>query len=237
VNLALAGLAAVAIAGAVVAVSARDTRAATLGMLVVLLAAPLIQTPWPGPLPILARIAAALLAGRLLVIGLRGDVESGGTAIGWPAEALAAAAAAIAGFGSHGLGAAGLGPAEAQAAGFALGALAAAPLIAGRDALRLGFGAMLLLQAALLVRQGLDVAPMDGEQLVIALLTIGLGGAVAVIATAARAAGSLAAIGPSDAMGRGRAGGGRLRIADAHRPSERELAADAAASEPAAGRR
>ena len=219
-NLALAGIAAVAIGGAVLAVSAREPRATVLGLLVVLLTAPLIATPWPGPLPILARVAAALLATRLLVVGLRGagELVGDGSRIGPPAEALAAAAAAVAGFASHGLGAAGLGPAEAQAAGFALGALAAAPLVTGRDVLRLGVGSLLLLQAAVLVRQALDHPATDGEQLVLALLTIGLGGAVAVIVAAARAAGRL-----SIADDETRDDEGTPRHADAHRPTARDL--------------
>jgi len=210
----------VTIAGAVLAVSAREPRGTLLGLLVVLLAAPLIATPWPGPLPILARVAAALLATRLIVVGLRGEGElvGDGSRIGWPAEALAAAAAAVAGFASHGLGAAGLGPPEAQAAGFALGALAAAPLVTGRDVLRLGVGSLLLLQGALLVRQALDAPATDGEQLVISLLTSGLGGAVAVIVAAARAAGRLE-IADEDTRG----GSPALRHADAHRPTERDL--------------
>jgi hypothetical protein len=191
VNVALAVFAGVTVAGAVLAVSARDVRATTLGVLVVLLAAPLVASPWPGPLPILARVAAALLAARLLTIGLRDATVTGGTRIGWPADALAAAAAAVIGFGSHGLGAAGLGPAEAQAAGFGLIALAITPLVSGRDVLRLGIGSLLLVMGALLVRVGLDRPAGDGEQLIIGLLTIGLGGAVGVIAAAARAAGGL----------------------------------------------
>ncbi len=218
-NLALAGIAAVAVAGAVLAVSARDPRGTVLGLLIVLLASPLIADPWPGPLPILARTAAALLAARLLTVGLRGEAgEAGGSRIGWPAEALVAAAAAVAGFGSHGLGAPGLGPAEAQAAGFALGALAAAPLLVGRDALRLGVGAVLLLQAAILVRQALDGPATDAEQLVLALLTIALGGAVAVITAAARAAGGLSVVDET-----GPDGSRRVRRPDAHRRTEREL--------------
>ncbi|HEY8989163.1 MAG TPA: hypothetical protein VIM39_09070, partial [Candidatus Limnocylindrales bacterium] len=71
-NVALAVIAGVAVAGAVLAVSARDVRATVLGVLVVLLATPLVASPWPGPLAILARVAAALLAARLLTIGLRG---------------------------------------------------------------------------------------------------------------------------------------------------------------------
>jgi len=89
VNVALAVIAGVAVAGAVLAVSARDVRATVLGVLVVLLATPLVASPWPGPLAILARVAAALLAARLLTIGLRGEDVTGGTRIGWPAEALA----------------------------------------------------------------------------------------------------------------------------------------------------
>jgi hypothetical protein len=191
VNVALAVFAGVAVAGAVLAVSAREVRATVLGILIVFLATPLIASPWPGPLAILARVAAALLAARLLMIGLRGEAVSGGTRIGWPAEALAAAAAAVVGYGSHGLGAPALGPAEAQAAGFALMALAVTPLATGRDVFRLGVGSVLLVMGALLIRVGLDTPPAEGEQLVIGLLTIGLGGAVGVLAAAARAAGGL----------------------------------------------
>lgn len=223
-NPALAGIAVIVIAGAVLAVSARDPRATVLGLLVVLLASPLVASPWPAPLSILARVAAALLATRLLLVGIRGEVgESTGSRIGWPAEALIAAAAAVAGFGSHGLGAPALGPAEAQAAGFALGALAAAPLFVGRDALRLGVGAVLLLQSAILVRQALDAPATDAEQLVLALFTIALGGAVAVIATAARAAGGLGIVDQA-----GPDGTRRVRRPDAHRPTDRELERDRA---------
>ena len=204
-NLALAAVAAIAIGGAVVAASARDPRATVLGLLVVLLAAPLLADPPPGPLPSLARLAGALLAARLLTIGVRGEPTTIGTTIGWPAEACIAIAAAVAGYGAHGLGAPGLGPAEAQAAGFALGALAIAPLLSGRDVLRLGVGAILLVQAALLVAQALDRPATDGEHIVLAVLTIALGGAVGVIAAAARAGGGLAAVepgGPADGRGR-----------------------------------
>jgi hypothetical protein len=214
VNPALAAIAALTIAGAVLAVSARDIRATELGLLLVLLGAPLVADPWPDPLSILARIAASLLAVRLIAIGLRGADATVGTRIGWPAEALVAGAAAVIGFGSHGLGAAGLGPAEAQATGFALIVLAVAPLFTGRDGLRLGVGALLLLTGASAIRVGLDPAPSQGEQLVAALLTIAIGGAIAVIATAARAAGGLDAI---DASGPGEI---VRRAPDAHRVAE-----------------
>ena len=185
-NPALAVIAAATIAGAVLAVSARDARATVLGLLVVLLGAPLIADPWPDPVSILARVAAALLAIRLIAIGLRGDAVTSGTRIGWPAEGLLAAAGAVVGFGSHDLVTTGLGPAEALAGGFALVVLAAAPLVSGRDPLRLAVGSCLLLVAASLIRAGLDARPSQAEQLVAAVLTIALGGAVAVIAAATR---------------------------------------------------
>ncbi len=188
-NLALAGLACVVVAGAVVAVSARETRAALLGLLVALLAASLIADPLPGPLPIAARLAAAFLACRLLAVGIRDlDQPTSGSRLGWPVEALAAAAAAVIGFGTHGLGAPGAGPVEAQAAGFAVGVLAAAPIVSSRDVFRLGVGAILLLTAGLLAREGIGGTPTDLEQLVTSGLIVGLGGAVGYLILGARSA-------------------------------------------------
>ena len=188
-NLALAGLACVVVAGAVVAVSAREARAALLGLLVALLAAALVADPLPGPLPIAARLASAFLACRLIAIAIRDlDEPTSGTRLGWPVEAIAAAAAAVIGFGTHGLGAPGEGAAEAQAAGFAVGVLAASPIVSSRDVFRLGMGAILLLLGGLLVRQGLSGTPSELEQLVTSGLVVGLGGAVVVVIAAARAA-------------------------------------------------
>jgi hypothetical protein len=192
VNPALAALTCVVVAGAVVAVSAREARAALLGLLVVLLGATLIADPLPGALPIAARLVAAFLAARLIAVGIRGEGETtAGSRLGWPVEALLAAAAALIGFGTHGLGAPGAGPAEAQAAGFAIGVIAAAPLVTGRDVFRLGMGAILLLVGSLLVRQGLGGTPSELEQLATSGLVVGLGGAVAMIALGARQAGGL----------------------------------------------
>ena len=188
-NPALAGLACVVVAGAVVAVSARETRAALLGLLVALLASTLIADPLPGWLPIAARIVAAFLACQLIAIAIRGEAGgTGGSRLGWPVEVLVGAAAAVIGFGTHGLGAPGGGPAEAQAAGFAVGVLAAAPVVSGRDVFRLGIGAVLVLLGSLLVRAGLSGTPSDLEQLVTSGLIVGLGGAVGVIVMNARQA-------------------------------------------------
>ncbi len=188
-NLALAGVACVVVAGAVVAVSARETRAALLGLLVAILAATLLADPLPTPLPIAARLAAAFLACRLIAVGIRNlDAPTSGSRLGWPVEALAAAAAAIIGLGTHGLGAPAAGPAEAQAAGFALGVLAASPIVSSRDVFRLGIGAILLLTGGLLVREGIGGTPTELEQLVTSGLLVGLGGAVGIMLLGARAA-------------------------------------------------
>lgn len=191
-NPALAGLTCVVAAGAVTAVSAREPRVALLGLLVALLGAPLIADPLPGPLSIAARIVAAVLASQLIAIAIRSSSEpTNGTRLGWPVEALAAAAGIVIGFGAHGLGAPGEGPAEAQAAGFAVGVLAVVPIVTGRDVVRLGVGSVLLLTAALLVRQGLDGTPSELEQLATSLLLVGLGGAIGAIVLGARASGGL----------------------------------------------
>jgi hypothetical protein len=196
VNLALAGVACVVVAGAVVAVSAREARASLLGLLVTLLAAALIADPLPGPLPIAARLAAAFLACRLIAVAIRDlDEPTSGSRLGWPVDALGAVAAAVIGFGTHGLGAPGAGPPEAQAAGFALGALAAAPIVTSRDHYRLGTGAIVLLVGGLLVRVGLGGTPSDLEQLATSGLIVGLGGAVGVVVAGARvAAGGLSVV-------------------------------------------
>jgi hypothetical protein len=189
VNLALAAITAVVVGGAVVAVTARDARATLLGLLVVLLGSALIADPLPGPLPLAARMAAAFLACRLIAVAIRGEgVVTSGSRLGWPVEVLAALAAAFVGIGTHGLGATPAGPGEAQAAGFAVGVLAVAPIVSGRDVLRLGIGAMLLLVGASLVRVGLAGTPSDLEQLVASGLVIGLGGAVAIIVDGSREA-------------------------------------------------
>jgi hypothetical protein len=202
VNLALAAITAVVVGGAVVAVTARDPRATLLGLLVVLLASAFLADPLPGPLPIAARIASAFLAGRLIAASIRGkDIVTSGSRLGWPVELLIAIAATVIGYGTHGLGAVPAGPATAQAAGFAIGALAFAPIVSGRDVLRLGIGAMLLLVAASLVRVGLAGTPSELEQLVVSGLVIGLGGALAVIVDGSRAATGSLEIGGEAARG------------------------------------
>ena len=105
-NPALAGVAIVVIVGAVVAGSARNARTAILGLVVALVAAPLLADPPAAPLGLAARLVAAVLAGYLLWVATRGPAaRTGGTLVGWPTEAFLAIAAAVVGYVSHGLGA------------------------------------------------------------------------------------------------------------------------------------
>ena len=186
-NPALVGVALAVVVGAVVAGSARNARSAILGLVVTMVAAPVLAEPTPAPLALAARLVGAVLAGYLLWIATRGDrLQTQGSLVGWPTEAFLAIAAAVVGFGSHGLGAPTDGPPLAAAAGFALAALAVLPVVTGRDILRIGLGLCLLLSGALLVRVSLGGTPDSLEQLVTAGLVATLGGAVAILAVAAR---------------------------------------------------
>jgi hypothetical protein len=186
VNPALAGVALAVLLGAVVAVSARTSRTALLGLVVAMLGAAFLADPLPQSLGLAVRLVGAVLAGYLLwIAGRDPGTRTGGSRLGWPAELLIAAAAAVVGFGSHGLGAPAGGPALAQAAGFALAALSVAPLFNGRDVLRIGLGAVLLTTGAILVRVGLGGTPGNLEEVATAGLVAVVGGVVAAIAVAA----------------------------------------------------
>lgn len=187
----LAGAAIVVTAGAVVCVAARDGRIALAGLAGVLVVSPFIADPLPSPLALAVRVVAAALAAYLAWIAVRtpGSVTRG-SLLGWPVEALVAAAAWLIGFGTAGLGAPALGPAEAQAAGFALVALAVGPIVHGRDVYRLGSGAVLLVSGVLLIRAALAGTPTQLEELVCAALFIGLGGVVAFLVEEAEIAGA-----------------------------------------------
>jgi hypothetical protein len=184
------------VGGAVVVVSARDTRTVLLALAVTLVASPLLADPLATPLGLAARLVGAVLAVYLLwiVARERGAASpaspTGGSRIGWPAEVLLAAAAAIVGFAAHGLGAPAGGPALASAAGFAVAALAVAPVVTGRDVIRLGTGLLLLIDAGLLVRSALGGTPGEVEELVAAAMLVVLSGAIAALAANARADGS-----------------------------------------------
>jgi hypothetical protein len=197
VNPLLAVVALAVVAGAVVAVSLRDSRSVVIGLAVVAVVEPLVADPVAEPIGLAARLLAAVLGGYLLWIAVRDDrrlgataLLTGGSRIGWPAELLIGAAGAVVGFAAHGLGASAGGPALASAAGFAIATLAVAPLLTGRDILRLSIGLVLLLHAGLLVRVALGGTPLVFEQLVTAGLVAALGGALAVLVMATRGDGA-----------------------------------------------
>lgn len=186
-NPALAGVALAVVLGAVVAASARNARAAVLGLVLALTGAAFLADPLPDSLGLGARLVGAVLAGYLLwIAGRDPDARTGGSRLGWPVELLVGGAAAVAGYGSHGLGAPATGPVLAGAAGFALAAIAVAPVVNGRDVLRIGLGLCLLVTGAILVRTGLGGTPAPLEQLAIAGLVAVLGGVTAAVAVAAR---------------------------------------------------
>ena len=176
--------------GAVVAVSARTARAAVFGLLLAGLASAFVADPLPDSLGLAARLVGTVLGGYLLWIVTRGqDARTEGSRLGWPVETVVAVAAAVVGYGSHGLGAQADGPPLAQAAGFGLLALAMAPLLNGRDVLRLAVGLWLLVIGAILVRTALGGTPDPLEQLVVGLIAATLGGVCALAAAAARSEG------------------------------------------------
>jgi hypothetical protein len=194
-NAALLAAAAVVVAGGVVCVSARDARLALVGLGATLVVAPFIADPLPGPLVLAVRVVAAVLATYLVWIVVRDPAAATrGTMLGWWFETLIAIASFVIGFGTAGLGAEPLGPAEAQGAGLALIALSVGPILFGRDVFRLGSGAALLAVGTLLVRLGLAGTPSSLEELVTAVLFVGLGGAVAFLAAHAVATGAVGAI-------------------------------------------
>jgi hypothetical protein len=197
VSVVLASVTLVIVASAVFAVSSRDARIAVLALAICLVCSVAASDPVPAPLGVAARLIGSLLGIQLLWIAVRdrrtsGPViaATGGSRIGWPAELLVGASAAIVGFSAHGLGAPANGPALASAAGFAVAALAVPPMLTGRDVLRMTTGLFLLVDAGLLVRTGLGGTPDPLEQLITAGLFVAIGGTTAALTMAARGDGS-----------------------------------------------
>jgi hypothetical protein len=208
-----AGLAAVGLliaVGGVVSTSGRDTRAAVLGLAVVLVFAPAEGLPVIGILPLAIRLVGAILAAYLVAIAVRGaGAELAGARLGWPVQAVAAGAGWIAGYGAYGLGLPALGPAAAQAAAFALVVVAIEPVVRARDAVRLGIGLVLLAAAASLLRTSLLGPPPPLEEVGWATLIVATAAGTAMIAISARSSGGTFEL--ADVGLRGRA-----RVPDAH---------------------
>ena len=153
----------------------------------VLIGSPFLADPLADTLGLAARVVGAVLAAYLLWIPLRtAAAPTGGSRLGWAAEAAVAAAAATVGYGTHGLGVAGARVRHSpRRPGSRSRRSRWRRSWTGRDIVRVGIGLLLLMDGALLVRVGLGGTPGALEQLVTAGLVAGLGGAVAILAVSA----------------------------------------------------
>jgi hypothetical protein len=190
VNLGLAAVAVAIVAGGVISVSAREARVGVLGLTLCAVTVPLMGGALPEPLPLAARLVAAILAGYLLWMAVRRQPLTRGSTLGWPVEALLATAAGVTGFAASGFAGPAGGPPEAEATAFALAALAIGPLLVGRDILRLAIGLVLSVLAGSVGRVALVGSPSPLEQLVLAALTVAVAGAAGTIARGSIRAGS-----------------------------------------------
>jgi hypothetical protein len=177
------GAALAVLAGAVVAASARDIRWIVGGLVATIGLAAVLADPLPSPLALAIRLLAAVLGAELIVIAGRGSTtripSPQGSPLGPVTPALAGAAAFVIGYAASGVGSPADGPALATATGLGLAAIAAGPLVLGRDLLRIGSGLALLVTAAELIRAGLAGTPGPFEQTVVAGLTVALLGVLA----------------------------------------------------------
>jgi hypothetical protein len=202
-TVALAGVAALAVAGAIGAVSAREARIALLGLVVALVAAPFVADPLPDVRVLAVRVVGAVLAAELLWPAVRGGVlTNAGSPIGWPAVAVGGLAAAAVGWSiAAGLAASPPGielppevvppgpfdltvarAAAPAAAGLAIVALAAAPVLIPRDPVRLGIGLLLLIDGVTLLQVGLAGSAEPLEQLAIVAALVAVAAGVAALA-------------------------------------------------------
>jgi len=195
-SLALVAIVLAICAGAVVAVSTRDSGAAAIGLAVSLVAAALLVEPLPSAAILGVRIMAALLVATIIRAALRGGPRQP-SPLGWPAEALLATAGAIAGVGlAVGLAAlaapaspGGPGPitpgappvhgsvvittmALTVAAGTGLLAIGIAPLVHVRPGGRRAIGLVLVTQAVLLIRIGIAGPAVELEEIARAALLV-----------------------------------------------------------------
>jgi len=207
-NLALVAIVLAIGAGAVVAVSTRESGAAAIGLAVALVASGLLADPLPSAAIMGVRIVAGLLAASLI----RWAAPSGPrqpSPLGWPAEALLATAGAVAGLGlAVGLASVsatgGGGPpgepgpavqADAQsallttaaltiAAGTSLLVLGLAPLVHGRPGARRAIGLVLVTQAVVLLRVGVAGPAVELEEIARAALLVAAAASGAALARA-----------------------------------------------------
>jgi len=177
----LASLAVVAAAAAAVIV--RDGRAVALGVFAALIASPFATEPVPGGLQLAARAVAAVMAGYVLWVAMKGGaVKSEGSAIGPVAELVVAAGAYALGWWIRPVDPL-VAPQAEQAAGFAVVVLAIVPL-AGSNPLRAGIGVFfVILGASMVMDAWLGQMPALG-QLALTALLLAIPGAISMVVDA-----------------------------------------------------
>jgi len=215
VNPWLVGIAFAVTIGALIAVSARENRAALVGLAVVLGATPFLGDPLPQLSTLAARVVGGVLAAYLLRASMApartgSDVDEDpaqrGAGIGWPAEALLAIAAWLVGVSISARlevllpTGPGVPPENAlalltpsalgTAVGLASVVVAIVPALVDRHELRSVIGGLILLNGVLLLRGGVAGTPGDLEQLagVALLVALAVAGSVLVSRGARRRA-------------------------------------------------
>jgi len=186
-------------AGAVIAVSTREAAAAAIGLAVALVGSALLSDPLPSAAILAVRIVAALLAAALIRWAAPGSPRQY-SPLGWPSEALLAAAAAVSGIGLA-VGLASVAPPGDErvltamvltvGAGASLLVLGAAPLVHAEPGIRRAIGLVLVTQAVLLLRVGLagTATPLEEVARVGLLVAAAAAASALARATAAPAAG------------------------------------------------
>jgi hypothetical protein len=234
-NPALAGVALAVTAGAVIAASSREARAALVGLVLTLGLGPFLTDPLPGPAVAGARVVTGILVVYLLWAVSAGDEVRGlGSRIGWPAETFLALGVAIAGVamasgletlapGCPGQAAGGplvslTPPALALGAGLASLVVGLAPALVGRHPLRTAIGLLLVVQGVVLARTGIAGPPGELEQLGIDGLVLTVGASAALIAFIERRSAPDAAPEPAHDAVRAEAALGDSGRASAGRP-------------------
>jgi hypothetical protein len=207
VNPALTAVAVAVGAGAIVAVSSRDPRAALVGLAAVLVGSAFLVDPLPGPAVLGVRIVGGLLCLSIIRLAIVPEsTEPASSPLGWPAEAFLAVAAAVGGGGvavslavaagpSAAIGGSDASSVSAVASGIlitstaaALFAVGATPAAIGGRGIRRTVGVVLVAVAVVLLRIGFAGAPNDFEQVAIAGLLVGcsIGGVALARAAAPR---------------------------------------------------
>src|SRR5450756_1779948 len=174
--------------GAAVATGARDARIASLGLAVMLAAAPFVADPLPGPLQLAFAVMAGILAGFLVFVAARRVPNRAGPPLGLPATLGAAAAGFAVGIGATAVALPRLGPATALAAGLAACAVAVGPIAITRDIFRRGSALIVLVGGAILLLTALAGTPEPLTGIATGVVLVALAGAVATVTGGAVAA-------------------------------------------------